>query len=133
MTAIPGIICQRCNHPTPKRGPGIQKYCPPCSAIQDMLRKRKSARKRQPMLRTALMERGEKISADYLAARKLRVGPPVLIWERSFSVPFSQAASKNHVWTLAPGGHIFKRKETVVFKAEITRQVIAITKDIKIA
>lgn len=42
-----------------------------------------------------------------------------------FSVPFSYAASKNHIYAMSRSGHVTLRKESSAFRSEIARAVAA--------
>jgi len=41
-----------------------------------------------------------------------------MLWTAEVSVPFSYAASKNHIWTMA-GTHVYSRKESVSFRDDL--------------
>lgn len=136
MKAVGGIICAECGIPTPKRGNGPQKYCVPCSEAKCAERQRKWARsnpaepekqrgwanKRKSVARA----RGEEVSAA-AASGPIEFVPPLpnAAWYCGLSMPFSQAASKNHMWTLAKGGHIFKSGQSRAWRAQLTALIAA--------
>lgn len=83
------------------------------------------------------IERGKKISERY--ARQGVVDLPEMPpyknngWSVRFQIPFTQASSKNHIYTLAKGGdHLYKRAETRKFQDDLTQTIRANLEDIKV-
>ena len=48
---------------------------------------------------------------------------PDLIWLARVAVPFSYAASKNHIYTLRRSGHVALRRESKIKRAEISAAI----------
>lgn len=119
------IQCQTCGLDTPRRGPGLQKYCVPCSVNADLERKRKwklkhptqapraidKARRRE--LRALRVTRGAEQSrlSAHSIAWPAETGHPDLAWCVRVAVPFSYRFSKNHLWSMAKKGHVFLRAD----------------------
>lgn len=130
------LKCQTCGVECPRSGPS-QRYCPPCSTDRDRIRKKLFARE-HPLPR----EKGRKKEAD-ARSRAIRNGiarsaqsalgilwhnNPKLKWIVRFMVPFSYAASKNHIFTLRNTGHLELRGESnklLKLIADKTRRAVA--------
>lgn len=110
---------------------GMRKYCWTCSERADLKRKNVSDTKREGR---AL---GKEIGAPKSAAlaRSLVEGRPTpeMHWQVRFSVPFSYAASKNHIYALRARGHVHLRQESRDLKALITNNLREVMGDIPVA
>lgn len=95
----------------------MQRYCTPCSEKRAALRA--GGAPKQVSEPSPTIQRGLAISRQ-VARRSLWEPAPFNSdtgWTVSFKVPFTQAASKNHVWSLGKGsGHVFKRAQTRTFE-----------------
>lgn len=125
------VNCISCGTTAPWRG-GAQKYCVPCSEARHQSR----AGVREAVERNASSRllRGKGIS-KLVSRRSLVWEPPPVYheWLVRFKIPFSQAASKNHVWSLAAGGgHVFKRKQSRSFQDLVAYTVQAVTKGVTV-
>ena len=115
------IICKVCNKSALRRG-WRQFYCIPCSELRSKGSVRKSALRQK----SDIILRGIEISKSHV--RKSITGYRPFAsddgWMVSFKIPFTQAASKNHVWSLASGsGHVFKRAESRQFQNVIVAKI----------
>ena len=127
------IECQVCGVGVMKRGPG-QKYCKSCSEKRDLERKGLWASKHPP---NKAQRQSNAISAQDQVSRARAVGDetnhaqamniawdgrsgPNLIWQVFVSVPFSYAASKNHIYTHRRAGHVTLRRESVAIRDHIS-------------
>lgn len=127
------LICENCGARTPRTAP-TQRYCPPCSQQRDLERKRHWARSNPPSSEQALRrgdqaERRRELSKEAGAVTNRDAqsniawhdpSGPDLLWHVRVAVPFSYAASKNHIYALCNAGHIALRRE-----AKLMRQAIA--------
>jgi hypothetical protein len=127
------INCAACNKTTVKRS-GMQKYCRPCSEARSAERAkgRGGARRAQD---SKFIERGLAISKA--ASRTSLVDDEAFDagdgWVVKFKIPFSGAASKNHVWSLGKGGgHVFKRMESRSYQDVIAYQVKQATRGLPV-
>lgn len=131
------ITCQRCGRSAPKRGT-YQKYCVQCSEDASAERQRHWARDNPPKdgarlaslqtrttnLRQRNIDAGLKISAESAENIGVCLSRPIGGKQIRISVPFSYAASKNAIYSLAKGGgHVFKRKASNAHRAEITARI----------
>jgi hypothetical protein len=124
---IQGFLCQSCGQPAPKRG-AMQKYCVPCSESQHRDRGRRNTAVARPKIKSALIKSGIQVSAE--TARESLSGGELFLaddgWMCGFKVPFTIAASKNHVWSMAGnGGHVFKRQQSRQFQDVVAHKVKA--------
>lgn len=124
MRNLGTIACQDCGIEAPKRG-ATQKYCPPCSERHDLKRKRRWFRENPPSPQQAQRirqgaKRRKELSkeAGALANRSDKRSitwyepeGPNLLWLLRIAVPFSYAASKNHIYALRKNGHVALRRE----------------------
>jgi hypothetical protein len=123
------IICQLCGKEVKKNG-AMQKYCEECSQKKDRERKQKWANA-HPINRTkeeiqtirenktsVLVSRGKAIN-EGVKHNVSHFSEVDLQWFVKVSVPFSYAASKNHIWATNGYGHIHRRKESVAMEEEI--------------
>jgi len=126
------IICADCGIETERRG-HMQRYCLACSEKRDLLRKRLWARDNPPSAmqaernldhakqRTELArEAGELTNQDEKQSITwYDPGGPDLLWQVRVAVPFSYAASKNHIYALRKTGHVALRRESRAKRDEI--------------
>lgn len=115
------IVCAQCGETATRTGP-VQKYCASCSTLRDSERKRKWARKNpQPNSYTSKMSSARKeLVVEAGKARSLgasilwsaEIEAPQLIWTTRICVPFTYAASKNHIYSFDYKGHLNKRSES---------------------
>lgn len=109
----------------------MQKYCRGCSERKDLQRKGLLERGRER--HTAAQLVGAQISIE--ASRTISWGrpSPSLAWLVRISVPFSYAASKNHIYALNRKGHVRLRRESADLKAAITCSLRSAIGDRKVA
>lgn len=131
------IVCERCKSSTPKTA-AVQKYCKDCSRAADHERKTRWAKenprrasdsrpwrkRRQADLKAAAAERSGEASLSLIGSLPALTAPN-LAWYVRFAIPYQQAASKNHVWSLSKsgGGHIFQRKASNNYKLAIAQML----------
>lgn len=130
------IICSDCGVETERRG-AKQKYCPTCSEKHDLIRKRLWARDHPPSAMQAARNRvhasERKEHAREAGARANRnskrsiawyeVEGPDLLWQVRVAIPFSYAASKNHIYALRRAGHVALRRESRAKRNEIVLMI----------
>jgi len=130
------ITCLDCGVATPKTGPG-QLYCPECSEIRDLVRKKLWARKHPPSDKQKQRNRNHArrrkefakeagAMANMESKRAITWHPtdgPDLLWQVRVAVPFSYAASKNHIYAMCRRGHVALRRESRAKREEISTQV----------
>ncbi len=126
------LTCAECGKKTPRTGT-VQRYCPSCSEKRDLRRKRLWARRhprspeqaaRQVAGRKARKEQAKEAGAvaSKAAASSIAWFDPVgpdLAWYVRIGVPFSYAASKNHIYTMRRNGHRALRREARAFRREV--------------
>lgn len=119
---IQRIVCERCGESAPKRGPGKQKYCLPCSEICSRERAAKWAREvGTPRAASAVAARGLEISrAHALSLPRSHGATPPLIWTLTVAIPYNQRGSKNAIYTPGQKSHIALRREAVAYRDGIT-------------
>lgn len=121
---VRNINCASCGAPV-ERGPqaGKQKYCRPCSEASDLRRKSAARVVRNQEERSLGHEVGSAVSRA--AARSITFGRPApeMLWVTRIAVPFSYAASKNHIYTMKRSGHVALRSESRAIKDEITDRI----------
>lgn len=125
LRAIAVLDCLDCEATVIRRSP-TQRYCEQCSTARNRARKRNwSAANPQRRVGTpdrslaaTLNEAGKKHSEAVGMADVFR--PPELLWAVRFWVPFTYAASKNHIYTSRGDGHVALRKEARAVRTEIT-------------
>ena len=131
----PTIKCAICGKQT-KRNSVVQKYCEECSAKRDIDRKRLWERNHPRQVspetrkqkRSEMVERGKAIS---VAVAKPITGfnQPNLCWLSRVCIPFSYAASKNHIYTLRARGHVALRQEGKELRALLASKISASIKN----
>ena len=128
------LICEDCGDRVARTGP-VQKYCRPCSEKHDLQRKRLWARQhppspeqaarcvRQERRRTELAKEAGFEASEAAANSIAWYAPdgPDLLWLARVAVPFSYAASKNHIYAMRRSGHVALRRES-----KQMRQAIAV-------
>lgn len=55
--------------------------------------------------------------------------PIALVWHVKFTIPFSWAGSKNHLWALRKGGHVAMRREAASYRKLIKDETLLATRD----
>lgn len=116
-----GVLqCAACGTTVERAGP-TQKYCAACSEARDLERKRQWARNNPPSsektrereaeVRDAIAEAGEIIGGCGVGIGEIWRSPD-LAWIVRFSVPFTYAASKNHIYAMRSRGHVAMRRES---------------------
>lgn len=120
------IQCGDCGVDTPVRSP-TQRFCPACSTRRDLRRKRLWARDHPPsppqrerngrhaVRRKEMVREAGAESSDAAKQGIAWLDPegPDLIWLARVSVPFSYAASKNHIYAMRRAGHVALRREAI--------------------
>ncbi len=130
------LICADCGRAVEKKSP-TQRYCPECSVRRDRERKRVWARRhgKRPT-REELKARREDQKERVIEAGKMLnksedrgiawMGdpPPELRWSVRVAVPFSYAASKNAIWSMASGGgHVYMRKRARAYRDALVWEI----------
>lgn len=135
VAEAPVITCAQCGVSEIRRGPG-QKYCAPCSEVRDLARKSKWARehpqKKDPAAAVARKSEVKRRGDERNAALTERFGisnTPELVWFARIAVPFSYAASKNHIYSIRSAGHVFLRKEGKAMRSAITLAIKSAVRD----
>lgn len=127
------IACACCGVIAPRRGP-TQKYCEKCSADRDLVRKKLWARANPPseeviakkvehLSRSAEMAKEAGRDANRRHTKAIHwdgFEPPDLLWHVGVAIPFSYAASKNHLFTMRSQGHVALRREARSIRDAIT-------------
>lgn len=125
------LVCGDCRASVPRTGP-VQIYCRDCSAARAVLRgvawKRENPTPYDPVERKAR----RRIDGAAIAARGARfnagartrlidadMGGVGLVWSVKFSVPYTAASSKNHIFSNTPVGHLDKRAATLAFRDKV--------------
>lgn len=143
---IRNIQCAQCGCAVVARAPN-QRYCPACSEARDLQRKRLWAASHPPS--KAQLKRDQQHAqrrkesardagrlANRAAARSghwFDPAGPDLIWLVRFAVPFSYAASKNHIYTLRSRGHVALRRESRAIRSMISQRIRSAVADRKVA
>jgi len=126
------LVCRDCGVTTKRRGP-VQLYCPQCSEKRDLLRKKLWAREHPPSrkqeARNLTHARRRKELAREAGAVTNQENKraitwfdprgPELRWQVRIAIPFSYAASKNHIYALRRSGHVALRRESRAKRDEI--------------
>lgn len=124
------ITCEGCGNPAPRTGP-VQRYCETCSTARDVRRKKlwssSNGRRYDFRARSAIADAGRRINAPLKMTLFDGAGDEGLCWHAKVSVPFTWAASKNHIFSSARGndGHIAKRKARVAFQQQLIERLIS--------
>ncbi len=128
------VICKDCGKAAQRNGPG-QLYCEPCSDERHRLRALKWAKAHPPTteatrktyrnVRNRSIAFGAELSkGERWPMSDLFRDVTDMVWVRRFSVPFSYALSKNHVYSMSKEeGHIFMRGESRSARAYICGEV----------
>lgn len=114
MTQLPGIICQRCGKAAPRRTPGHQKYCVPCSNTRNL--ERTGNRERLSQARSATAARGIEISKTATGNIGDVLREIDLAWLVRVQIPFDWAASKNHIYAMRNQGHVALRSAAAAYR-----------------
>lgn len=138
------IECKLCGKGCVRRGP-TQRYCEECSTKRDLERKKvwakehytpdvrqravANARRAKPFIVEAgIVASGKEVrSIDWGASEAIP-----LLWMVRISVPFTYAASKNHLYTSTPHGHVALRREAVSIREAITLSLSAAMGQVKV-
>lgn len=119
------LTCASCGTTVTRNAP-TQKYCPSCSEQRDIERKRRwvcenppsreqAARNAEHSRRRKERAREAGVAASQAAANSIAwydAEGPDLLWMVRAAVPFSYAASKNHIYALRRTGHLALRRES---------------------
>ena len=120
------MTCADCGGETTRRSPS-QRYCPDCSGKRDTARKQAwRGQNTRPPADAARLAEDEAVrrEAGKVTSIESRAGagwpadvevPPAHTLVR-ISVPFSYAASKNAVWRVGRGGHVYARRESNAYR-----------------
>lgn len=139
------LICKECGKAAPRRC-AMQKYCTECSEVKDLERKKIWARN-HPLDETRIERRianckmrkerskeaGAELNKGLVNTIAWHVQMPDLVWYARIKVPFTYAASKNHIYSLNPRGHVAMRKESAAFRDEISFKTRLVLDGIKVA
>ena len=116
------MACESCGASCVRKS-AMQKYCPSCSAVADLKRKRRWAQSHKLPRATAsdavnrrrlqIEGRGAALNEEERAGLwwPAELEEPELTWLVRTWIPFNYAASKNHAWSRAARGHVFLRRE----------------------
>jgi len=136
------INCQQCGKEVPKKS-AMHKYCEECSQARDVETKAKWA-KANPLFRTAEQNKAnrEKEKSRNIARGLANNKPTVenlshfpevdLMWLAKIAIPFSYAASKNHLWATTNKGHVYRRTESNAVQNEIIIRLKSAVSGVKI-
>jgi len=130
------LTCADCNARVTRNGP-TQRYCRQCSERRDLQRKRIWARNNprspeQAARHAGQRRRNEELSkeAGAIASRAAASNiawfdpkGPDLLWNLRVAVPFSYAASKNHIYTMRKTGHVALRREAKAIRQAIVARL----------
>lgn len=134
MRNLGTLFCANCGIECRKNG-AMQIYCPSCSELKDLERKRKWAQE-HPLNKEQVEQRNKSMRARKEKSREAGLianernkfsiawnapSLPILLWMSRIAVPFTFAASKNHIYRMGGGGHVFLRKESKAIRNKITR------------
>lgn len=101
----------------------MQKYCGQCSERKDLQRKGLVENRREAHRAAQL------IGSQASTAASRSIGwtrpTPTLEWSVRIAVPFSYAASKNHIYAMSRRGHVRLRAESASLKSVITAKLSA--------
>jgi Holliday junction resolvase RusA-like endonuclease len=133
-------VCSVCGGGFNRRSPS-QKYCQPCSAVKDDERRRawsaKNPRVHPPGAVAAYARESvaRTVSAGAERNRSTEKGVtwaseplPPMRWRVTFAVPFGKEASKNHIFRVGQGGHVYLRSQSKAYRqmvADKTREAVA--------
>lgn len=128
------IVCQQCGATEERIGRAV--YCTACSNERQAERQRVWARRNLASKekqaawgeaqKSRAVSRGIEISRDekYTLAETCLYDVD-LLWLNRIAIPFSYAASKNHVWALNGKGHIWQRGESKAYRSALTLAIQA--------
>ncbi|MGH6738664.1 MAG: hypothetical protein ACREDY_06475 [Bradyrhizobium sp.] len=132
MARVPTITCEQCGALARRTAP-TQRYCAVCSEKRDLVRKRlwaqehpQSAEATRPA-REARGERQRETGRELNAAEKELYGQseaPDLAWMVRVAVPFSYAASKNHMFAMIGVGHRALRGQSRVIRNHLRDELV---------
>ena len=122
---VDGLKCSDCGAVVPRKSP-TQKYCGSCSEKRDLERKRSWSRTNpesptQTRRRAGQQRRRMELSRQAGAQASTDAASgiawyepegPDLLWMARVAVPFTYAASKNHIYTMRGNGHVALRRES---------------------
>lgn len=132
QAAPPTMTCAQCGSPFVRRS-FTHIYCEACSEARDLERKRvwaaghplppEVSRERESRRRDGSKERGtERSRAAARGVMWFADELPSLVWMVRFFVPFSYAASKNHIYTKRAAGHVALRRDSQQLRDLIERR-----------
>lgn len=127
------LTCADCGEQVARTGQS-QKYCRACSERRDLKRKCLWARRNPPtsdqakrrlsqqQCRTERAKEAGHSSSTAAAENIAWLDPdgPDLLWSVRVAVPFTYAASKNHIYTMRRNGHVALRRESKQIRQAIT-------------
>lgn len=127
-----GAECARRHH--------AQKYCPTCSEEANKKRQRKyqleTGRQKLSVERERWKENGRRLSnaerTSLVRSATSATFSPDFVWYSRFSIPFSWAGSKNHIFANTGRGHTFMRDDSRYYRALITEKVAEAVKNIHV-
>lgn len=133
MSDLQVLDCADCGATTLRRSPS-QLYCAACSGDRDTARKaawRASNPPAKPNPVARARQRSDMVAAG---AERSVASRATMFWpadqhELDFrqivrvSIPFDWAASKNGVWRMGRGGHVYARKEGVAVRESLTERI----------
>ncbi len=139
------IICQDCRAEVVSNAP-TQRYCPACSEKRDRMRKRLWVRENPPSpqqtdrnrqhaeyRRELSREAGVEVNQDAARSIAWMGDGPQLLWCARVAVPFSYAASKNHIYARTQRGHVAMRREAAAKRQEIALLVRHAVQGVRVA
>ena len=140
MRTYPPMICKTCNAITPRTSP-VQKYCRKCSEDKTAERQRKwaaqhplSSEQVAKNMRTLQMRRemqGAILNRDETAS---------ILWTHQFpepdlavhvrvAMPFDYLMSKNALWNIGRGHHVYIRKESALLSIVLQNIIRSASRD----
>lgn len=141
------IICALCQKETPRRkGANTQKYCPECSQVRDLDRKRQWARDNKQNVKPPSEEKrnikrrddkgnGKEISKQEAKAinwiTESNEEVELINNQVKISVPFLYSISKNSAWSTTRKGHVYLREDHRALRNLISLTLKRAMKDVQ--
>jgi hypothetical protein len=137
------LSCAECGADAERTGP-TQKYCRPCSAERERLRQnawakahppKKGAIKRNYARRLAL---AKAVSGHYAGERRENAAwsPTALVdakWRVVVAIPYVQSLSKNSIYAVGRGGHVYLREQAKAAKAVVEAKLRSALRGVRVA
>lgn len=116
---VRGFTCRECGCPAVMTGT-TNRYCPQCSERRDLRRKGITLKEKRERIQSRTTANGIALSDRQRSNIGHAFFSPHLLWAVRVSIPFSYAASKNHIYSLAARGHQYLRGESKAMRSALT-------------